>query len=930
MRPLLYNPALVPAKQRIAQFVVRHDELEHILRVLHGNTGPAHEHLLVLGGRGLGKSTLVQRVVAEIEGSELAQQWYPLVFPEESYEVAHLGEFWLEALHRLADHSGDPRWRALHQQLWDEPDPARLAHRARQALRSFVEERGGHLLLVVENLDMLLEQLPEPDAWALRETLQTDPTFMLLATALRPFDGITDHGKPFYEGFRRIELQPLTAPQIERLWRQGTNAPLDLPRARAIRVLTGGNPRMVVLLAQLAQGHTLEHVLEDLTQLIDAHTGYFKSHIEALDGHNRRVFLALASLWSPATAGEVARQARLDSNVVSTILGRLERQGRIEVVGKKGKNRQYQVAERLYNIYYLLRRQGGADARLQALLDFMVLFYRPDDLALLVQRLLAEGRATGDEHGARMGGGLLRAHRQDSEARAAILQSLPPSWLAHVAPREIRLSKRRPEEMLALLQRPDGGQFLPDASRLLEKQMDQTSPALRALAEHLVRSPEPELATVGALWWWLHEPQALGEHFDAAEGNALVIGQVGGVAALLSGTTEDLQAWRERLARDRDAFLVLQGALQLCLHPADAEAARAAFSDLAFLGPHVLERCLQALLPSRPQATLEHLASALCQPDPEPWALAAQVEVELALGRPDRAAAAADRLLKTHAAAEQTELFAALVWLERGELERAQQHLSRAIAAQPTHQALGLQAEIELAQGRTEEGGARLLALLRDHPLCPACGPLLARYAPQQALSLWEASPPHSPTEHLALLVAATGATDRRLWQAAVRHVSVEPLSPSCSVLLARLQGLLGRPDLAWETFRELAQKGVRSRARDEALMGLAFPLAASGQGVATARVLAEDPGARQFRPLIAALAPELLPEPALSAEERAMAEDVTARVRTLQQDPDLWKGELPLPLHRAFPSLSTLVPATEPARSAKPRTRRTRSAKAS
>jgi hypothetical protein len=132
----------------------------------------------------------------------------------------------------------------------------------------------------------------------------------------------------------------------------------------------------VVLLADLTQGTTLPEILDDLAHLVDRHTDYFKSRVEALDGQNRRVFLAVATLWRPATAGQIAAEARLPANQVSTALTRLERQGRVEAVGKKGKNRLYQVTERLYDIWYLMRR-GPADARLRALIEFLVAYYEP-------------------------------------------------------------------------------------------------------------------------------------------------------------------------------------------------------------------------------------------------------------------------------------------------------------------------------------------------------------------------------------------------------------------------------------------------------------------------------------------------------------------------------------------------------------------------
>ena len=72
-----------------------------------------------------------------------------------------------------------------------------------------------------------------------------------------------------------------------------------------------------------------------------------------------RVYLALARLWKPAATKEIADLARLDTNRCSALLGRLVQRGAVTVTGGTAWRRQYYLTERLYNIYYLLRRGAG-------------------------------------------------------------------------------------------------------------------------------------------------------------------------------------------------------------------------------------------------------------------------------------------------------------------------------------------------------------------------------------------------------------------------------------------------------------------------------------------------------------------------------------------------------------------------------------------
>ena len=109
-RPAMkYNPGFCTDEEIIAQFLVREIDLEFILQAVRRNTdAPCNEHLLIVGPRGMGKTTLVLRAVAEVRraGSDLGQRWYPVVFGEESYAVATTGELWLEALFQVAHQTG--------------------------------------------------------------------------------------------------------------------------------------------------------------------------------------------------------------------------------------------------------------------------------------------------------------------------------------------------------------------------------------------------------------------------------------------------------------------------------------------------------------------------------------------------------------------------------------------------------------------------------------------------------------------------------------------------------------------------------------------------------------------------------------------------------------------------------------------------------
>ncbi|MCK5172672.1 MAG: ATP-binding protein, partial [Planctomycetes bacterium] len=148
-----YNPAFLPEDDLIRGFVVRHSEFDLIMETVRENAGPSNQHVLVVGPRGSGKTTLALRVAAEIRNADdLKDRWYPLVFGEESYQVCTAGEFWLETLFHLHQQTKDPRWKKTYDELGGELDEGRLRERALGQLMDFVDSEGKRIMIVVENL----------------------------------------------------------------------------------------------------------------------------------------------------------------------------------------------------------------------------------------------------------------------------------------------------------------------------------------------------------------------------------------------------------------------------------------------------------------------------------------------------------------------------------------------------------------------------------------------------------------------------------------------------------------------------------------------------------------------------------------------------------------------------------------------------------
>ena len=393
-----FNPGTFQSDEEvIRQFVVRERELEIVLNVLRDNIEtPSCQHILLVARRGMGKTMLLARVASELRTDhKLSRSLLPVRFMEESHEILDIADFWLETLFYLSKEVAgfDPDFgrelQDTHTDLTTRWRGDSLAERARAVVLDASDRLGRKLVLMVENLQTLCDDVDDDFGWQLRKTLQTEPQVILIGTATSRFKGLDEAQEPFFELFRTINLEPLDTEACGRLWHVVSGDEVTDRRIRPLQILTGGSPRLLVIVAEFAQHRSLRQLIEELVTLVDEHTEYFRGHLEALAPTERRVYLAVIDLWQPSTTGEIAARARMDVRTVSTLLGRLTDRRAVTYDGTPRK-REYAAAERLYSIYYKMRRERDEAAVVHNLIRFMVVFYSEDELTAMSETFRVE------------------------------------------------------------------------------------------------------------------------------------------------------------------------------------------------------------------------------------------------------------------------------------------------------------------------------------------------------------------------------------------------------------------------------------------------------------------------------------------------------------------------------------------------------------
>jgi hypothetical protein len=399
----IYNPHLLERSDLVASFVARHALFDELLDDL--RRGGKQHHLLV-GARGSGKTTLLLRIAYGIEDdAKLARACVPLRFPEEQYNVSRPSDFWMncidaltDALEQRGDHQGATKLDAEVKTLEDLDDDQR-ATQALALLTAWAKRSKKMLVLLVDNMDIVLERLREAH-WPLREALSADNRLVVIGASTTFLQESLVYESPFYDFFHVHELGPLPEDEARKLvleLARLANTPevetiiaADPGRFKALYVLTGGMPRTLALLHGILAAGKNGRVEEDLDGLLDQLTPYYKARFDDLPTQSQLIMDAVALHWHPITAADCASHTRLGVNVVSAQLDRLCRQGLLSKVALPGASKLgFQVAERFFNIWYLMRASRRLRRRLGWLVEFLRVFYGEEDLQRRAEELLA-------------------------------------------------------------------------------------------------------------------------------------------------------------------------------------------------------------------------------------------------------------------------------------------------------------------------------------------------------------------------------------------------------------------------------------------------------------------------------------------------------------------------------------------------------------
>lgn len=371
---LLYNTQNIDAQLLKAGFSIRKKEYQRIWKdIQKGSMKNPETHYLIQGVRGAGKTTLLSRIAYAVAEDDTLNKWLiPILLNEEEYGILSLFTFWLRIAEKLSEYDSE-LYTELFERLSGLDDNAEVAW---ETIRFYLENNNQKIIVFVDNLGELFKEFDEIEHAQLREVLSLHPQIRLIGGSSQLLEAHFDGAAPFYQFFKLVNLKSISEAEMHELLRSlakqtGEEAVKTIEeiitehpeRIEAVRRLTDGVPRTIVLLFQIIMEGAKESSYAYLEETIDKTTPLYKHRMDDLSRQQKAIVHAIAMNWDAMSTKEIAEQTRLPSKTVSAQLVKLQQQWIVDKIETSTKNHLYIVKERFFNIWYLMRYGSQTDKR---------------------------------------------------------------------------------------------------------------------------------------------------------------------------------------------------------------------------------------------------------------------------------------------------------------------------------------------------------------------------------------------------------------------------------------------------------------------------------------------------------------------------------------------------------------------------------------
>jgi len=365
----LYNPR--PESVDV-DFIVHHKTYDRLWEELSTSKMEFPEqHYLISGEQGSGKTTLLAQLNRSVMLEPPIPSLQSLFFNEEEYSIRHLYRFW-ERIFELLNDQGlmantiSNEIQSVSEEIDKNQD---YEKKISNQLLNWLESNEIHLLLFIDNFNLILKKLSTPECHRFRKILQTSSRIRIMAAAPEVPASFYQYEHPFYEFFKVVYLRPLSLEQTQSLVLQLLPKPLEdtvtmmVSSIEAIRRITNGNTRCTVILAGILKENISLTVQELFFDILDKLTPTYKFTMDDLPAQQQQIIEAIALNYEAISVKELGNKLRMESKIISAQLGQLVKSNLVVKIKTSTKNNFYHLKNRLFNCWYILRLGRNKDRK---------------------------------------------------------------------------------------------------------------------------------------------------------------------------------------------------------------------------------------------------------------------------------------------------------------------------------------------------------------------------------------------------------------------------------------------------------------------------------------------------------------------------------------------------------------------------------------